>query len=292
MERKLEVLLLEDNADHARLIERALRAGGIEFSARRVETRADFLRVLEEQRPDVILADFKLPRFDGRSALKLASERLPETPVIIVTGTMVDEAAVELLREGAADYILKDRLSRLAPAVRRAIDEAGVKTARREAEEKYRLLFTDAHDGVVLLDSDSGCVVDCNRQFEAQTGRKLEELLHLTVCDLGDPAQAESGRRKFSEVLAKGESGSDELELRRPGGSTLSVEFRSRVIRLSGKPYVHTISRDTSELRAAERQLRAQVAELRRFQKVTVDRELHMQELEEELRRQKAVRTA
>lgn len=161
-----------------------------------------------------------------------------------------------------------------------------------ELEEKCRLRLTDVHDGVVLLDSDGGRIADCNHQFEVQTGRKLEELLRLSVCNLVDPSQAESGRRKFAEVLAKGESSSDEIELRRPDGSSLFVQFRSRLIMLSGKRCVRVISRNVSALRAAERQLRAQAEELRRFQRGTVDRELRMQELEEELRRQKAVRTA
>jgi two-component system response regulator len=75
---KLSILILEDVEGDAKLIERALRDGGIEFSAQRVETREDFLRALEAQRPDLILADYKLPHFDGRTALKLARERLPE----------------------------------------------------------------------------------------------------------------------------------------------------------------------------------------------------------------------
>jgi len=152
-----------------------------------------------------------------------------------------------------------------------------------EVEEKHRLLLTDVHDGVVLLDSDSGRIVDCNRQFEVQTGRKLQELLHLSVCNLLDPSQTASGRRRFAEVLAQGKSGSEEIELRRPDGSSLCVELRSRAIKLRGKCYVQAVSRDISELKAAERQLRAQIDELRRFQRATVDRELRMQELKERL---------
>jgi DNA-binding NtrC family response regulator len=134
MKKKIEILILEDVARDAELIEDGLRAGGIDFSARRVETREDFLQCLREQRPDVILADCNLPQFDARSALKLATELAPQAPVIIVTGTIVDEAAVELLREGAADYILKDRLSRLPSAVRRALAEADAARERKEAE--------------------------------------------------------------------------------------------------------------------------------------------------------------
>lgn len=138
MERKLEILILEDSADDAKLIERALRSGGQEFRAQRVETRDDFLRALTEQQPDAILADCKLPQFDGRTALKLAAEHRPQVPVIIVTGTITDEVAVELLHEGAQDYVLKDRLSRLASAVRRAIERVRVLEEKRRDERELR----------------------------------------------------------------------------------------------------------------------------------------------------------
>ena len=136
--RKLDILFLEDDECDASLVEFALRSGGLEFTQRRAGGRSAFVRALDERIPDVVLADYNLPDFDGRAALKLVRERAPHTPVIIVTGVMPDGAAVELLRDGAADYILKDRLSRLAPAISRALEAAEHARGRTQSEAALR----------------------------------------------------------------------------------------------------------------------------------------------------------
>jgi len=287
---KLSVLILEDVEGDAKLMERALRAGGIEFSAQRVETREAFLGALEQQRPDLILADYKLPHFDGRSALKLAKARLPDVPVIIVTGALVDNDAVELLREGAADYILKDRLSRLAPAARRALEEAGLKAAQREAEERYRALFRESRDGIVLLHADTGKVLDCNPAFEAQAGHALARLREHAIWELQPPGRIEAMRAKFEQVRDAGAAVDEQYELHRPDGTVLPVEFRAKVIELGGKRLVQAQVRDITQRLDAEEKLHSQIDELRRFQKVTVDRELRMQALEERLAKAMAAR--
>lgn len=151
----LRILLLEDNPDDAEFIERSLQRAHVAFTARRVESREEFVQALGEFSPDLILADHNLPAFDSHSALRIAKECAPNTPVIVVTGVLGDELAVELLKDGASDYILKDRLSRLAPAVRRALDEArakaeelNAKAALHESEERFRLAMKGANDGL------------------------------------------------------------------------------------------------------------------------------------------------
>ena len=136
MKHDLRILLLEDNPLDAELIEHALRAGGVVFAVRRVEKKADFLREVEKPPPDVILSDYALPSFDGLTALAIAREKCPDVPFIFVTGTMGEEVAIETLKNGATDYILKSRLSRLGPAVRRALREAGERAERKRAEEQ------------------------------------------------------------------------------------------------------------------------------------------------------------
>jgi signal transduction histidine kinase len=137
-ERELRVLLLEDNAPHAELVEHFLRESGLKFRLVRIETREDYLRELEELRPDMILSDYALPSFDGYAALALAKERAPNVPFIFVTGTMGEEVAIETLKNGATDYVLKTRLARLGPAVHRALRESGERRERQRAEEKLR----------------------------------------------------------------------------------------------------------------------------------------------------------
>ena len=130
----LRILILEDVPMDAELIEYELERARIPFSARRVDTRDDFLRQLEEFRPDVILSDYTLPRFDGMTALSLARERAPSIPFLIVTGSVNEETAVGCMKAGATDYLLKSNLARIGPAVHAALERARANLQRTQAE--------------------------------------------------------------------------------------------------------------------------------------------------------------
>jgi signal transduction histidine kinase len=147
MDKEIRIIMLEDSAADAELELRELRRGGIAHTAIRVETENYFLREMESFSPDLILADYSLPSFDGLTALAMARERLPEIPFIFVTGTMGEEIAIESLKNGATDYVLKQGLNRLVPSIRRALREAEEQRRRREAEgalreETFELLRT------------------------------------------------------------------------------------------------------------------------------------------------------
>jgi CheY-like chemotaxis protein len=117
-ERKLKVLILEDEPTDAELVERTLRKAGLNITVERTATRQGFAEALDKFKPDTILADYKLPDFDGLAAVKLVRKKDPDLPVIAVSGFIGDQAAVELIRAGANDYVLKDRLG--AASLRRA----------------------------------------------------------------------------------------------------------------------------------------------------------------------------
>src|SRR3989442_12380317 len=119
----LRILLLGDVPAAAALIERHLPKSGLDFVSERVDRRARFEQALREFVPDIILSDHGLPGFDGSAALELVNERFPTLPVILVTGSLNEEKAVEFMKAGAADYILKDHLTRLPEAIQRAIRE-------------------------------------------------------------------------------------------------------------------------------------------------------------------------
>lgn len=138
MENECRILVLEDTPADAELHLRELLSNGIVHSARRVETEQEFIHELESWSPDLILADYSLPSFDGLSALAIARERLPEVPFIFVSGTMGEEIAIETLKKGATDYVLKDRLGRLVPSVKRALRDADEQKRRKDAEEALR----------------------------------------------------------------------------------------------------------------------------------------------------------
>jgi DNA-binding response OmpR family regulator len=136
----LRILILEDSPLDAELIGARLSEGGIGCELVRIESRDAFAAALEEGGVDLILADYALPGFDGLSALRLAKEPHPSVPFIFVSGTFGEEVAIETLKSGATDYVLKHRLERLLPAVRRAMREAEERRERERTEEQLARL--------------------------------------------------------------------------------------------------------------------------------------------------------
>jgi putative nucleotidyltransferase with HDIG domain len=143
MDKTLRILMLEDSAMDADLIELTLHAGQVAFVSTRVETEKDFLNQIQAFQPNIILSDYSLPAYDGLSALSVALEKCPDIPFIFVTGALGEEVAIETLKKGARDYVLKNRLSRLVPAVKRAMQEAEERVQRQKAEEHIRQLNVD-----------------------------------------------------------------------------------------------------------------------------------------------------
>jgi two-component system cell cycle sensor histidine kinase/response regulator CckA len=138
MKQTLNILHIEDSREDSELIQRMLSNEGFQCRVTRVETRPAVFDALEKNSYDLILADCKLPRFSGLHALEIAHALKPETPFVFVSGTIGEETAIESLRNGATDYVLKDRLSRLIPAVRRALAEAEERTLRRQLQQRLR----------------------------------------------------------------------------------------------------------------------------------------------------------
>jgi CheY-like chemotaxis protein len=132
------ILILEDLPGDAELALHELEKAGIRFTAKRVATETEFIAELENPSLDIILADNSLPTYDGWSALKSARQRRPEVPFIFVSGTLGEENAIDALHLGATDYVLKQRLNRLGPAVRRALQESQDRRQRLKAESALR----------------------------------------------------------------------------------------------------------------------------------------------------------
>lgn len=210
---QLRILMVEDRQADAELNERELRKAGLDFVSRRIDTREDFEEQLSLLKPHIILSDYELPTFDGISALLIAQSHCPGVPFIFVTGVMGEEMAIDFLQRGATDYVLKDRLSRLVPAVLRALD--GVKerserqraqSALRESEERYRFIFEST--GTAMFTMDEHCVVSfANQEFERITGRGPDDAagkLNVTDILVDDDVEVESFRRYHSSILGGG----------------------------------------------------------------------------------------
>jgi signal transduction histidine kinase len=134
----LHILHLEDDPNDAAIVQSILEAEGITCAITCVETRDDFVAALERGGIDLILSDYTLPAFDGMSALKIAQDKWPAIPLIFVSGTLGEEWAIDSLKNGATDYVLKERLTRLVPAVHRARQEVEERVGRQQAEAKRR----------------------------------------------------------------------------------------------------------------------------------------------------------
>jgi diguanylate cyclase (GGDEF)-like protein len=139
-ETTLRILMVEDMPHEAELVVRQLRRDGLRFEARRVETEEALRTHLIEYSPDIILSDFNLPQFDGISALRVVREMAPAVPFIFVSGTIGEERAIDALRAGASDYVLKNNLLRLAPAVRRALADVAIRLDRSRQEAQIARL--------------------------------------------------------------------------------------------------------------------------------------------------------
>ncbi|HEY9508488.1 MAG TPA: response regulator, partial [Verrucomicrobiae bacterium] len=138
MKKEIRILMLEDSVTDAELAKHTLKRGGLHFTSIQVDDEKDFVREIQDNPPDVILSDYALPGFDGYAALEIAKRICPETPFIFVTGTMGEEVAIETLKNGATDYVLKHRLVRLVPSVHRALRERQERAERRRAEKQLR----------------------------------------------------------------------------------------------------------------------------------------------------------
>src|SRR2546425_9327800 len=234
---RVRILHLEDDDMDAELIEATLGAG-VDCELRRVVTRTEYLAALEEGGFDVILADYALPSFSGPAALTAARALRPELPFIFLSGTLGDERAVDTLKAGATDYVLKDHLSRLVPVVRRALEEASQRAARRQAEnalatsQKFLQRVIDATPHVVFVfDLPARRILYVNRQVASVLGYTPRELLELGVDMLSTVIHPDDASRVDDLLARLGAAHDDEvidyeLRVRDPKGSWRSLQFR------------------------------------------------------------------
>lgn len=269
MSQPLRVLILEDRPADALLVVHELRRAGFEPDWSRVEAEPDYLAHLEPTL-GVILADYQLPQFDALKALHRLQERGLDIPFIVVTGVLGDEAAVECLRRGAADYLLKDRLARLGPAVAHALEQKRVRDDKRRVVAALRLsegrkgaILEAAPDGIITIDAE-GRILEFNPAAEAMFGYPRGAVLGRYMAELIiPPALRERHRRGLEHYLATGESSvlgrRFEMTAMRAGGVEFPADLAITLIRPGeeGDPPMFTgYIRDMTEQKRAETELR------------------------------------
>ncbi|MBK5214992.1 MAG: response regulator [Flavobacteriaceae bacterium] len=135
----IKILILEDNQNDAELLQHELKKSGLSFSSEIVQTQHEFIAALDNFKPDIILSDYSLPSFDGVTAFHIKQKKHSDIPFIIVSGTIGEENAVELIKNGVTDYALKDKLFTLAPKITRALKDADDIIAKRIVNEKLKI---------------------------------------------------------------------------------------------------------------------------------------------------------
>jgi two-component system, cell cycle sensor histidine kinase and response regulator CckA len=258
VEHTIKVLQLEDNEADGELVSVALERAGLSLQITRVERRAEFLRALETDAFDLIISDFSLPDFDGLSALAALRQHDQEVPFIFVSGTIGEERAVEALRNGATDYVLKDRLSRLPAAIRRAIHDRDERRSKRRSEDRVRdqaALLDQAREAIVIQDLGRR-VTYWNKGAEKMYGWTAEEA-EAGVAEARVHAEAGTAlEAAWQEVLDTGQWDGCLKQVTRDGNE-LIVESHWTCLRHSdGSPRaVISSSSDVTQARNLEAQL-------------------------------------
>lgn len=250
MKTTLRILNLEDNEHDAELTEAMISARWPECIFVRVDNREEFISALDEDL-DLILSDYTMPGFNGREALLLAREKRPEVPFLFVSGTIGEDAAVEALKNGATDYVLKHRLIRLIPAVDRALREVEEHSERERAEEamrqsehKYRELFESLSDAAFLADEKTGKIIDANRRAETLLAYSRGEILgrnQAELLSLEKPVPSRIG------TVPDGKNQPMECKMIRGNHRTIPVDGRATRLTLYGRPLVLWLCHEASK---------------------------------------------
>src|SRR5216117_1857295 len=258
----LRILLLEDVPADAALVERHLTKSGLEFVSQRVDTRARFEQALREFVPDIILSDHGLPGFDGSAALELVNERFPTLPVILVTGSLNEEKAVEFMKAGAADYILKDHLTRLPEAIQRAIRERRLREEReqavaalQESEAQYRALFESTPYPMWVFDLETHRVLAVNGAAIKHYGYSREEFLGLRIEDLR-PAEDIPALHRHLATMPSDYHAAGTWRHRKKDGTLIEVETGGQGITFAGRQAEQVVINDVTERKQLEEQFR------------------------------------
>jgi diguanylate cyclase (GGDEF)-like protein/PAS domain S-box-containing protein len=265
MSKSLKVLLVEDRPEDAELLMREMKSRGLRISSRRVETSTEFEDALESFAPDLILSDYTLPGFHGTEALEIAARQRPDTPFIFVSGTIGEERAIQALRQGAVDYVLKDNRARLVPAIERAMREVEQRDAKRwaqreleESEERFRFAMHFSSVGMALVSPD-GRWLGVNPALCDIVGYSDAELLASDMTSITYPDDREVDVEQVSAMLAR-TIATYQVNKRfvRKGGNVVWTQLSGSLVWLKGDVphyFIYQIQ-DISGRMRAERALR------------------------------------
>ena len=256
--RSLRVLHLEDSACDAELIHRRMEGEGLVFDVTHVASKSDYEAAVASGEFDIVLCDYNIPGYDGLAAMMHIRERHPVMPVLLISGSLGEDEAVRCLQMGATDYIIKERLSRLGVAIRRALDEAREQGRRRKveaelraSEERFRMLVENSSDLVCEASLD-GQFLYLSPNIRSLLGHEVADLLGTSIFDKVHPDDVPGLREKFGRPEMRAQ-----FRYRHADGSYRWFEVTGRVFATpDGRQHAGFIGRDITERRMLEEELR------------------------------------
>jgi PAS domain S-box-containing protein len=260
----LRVLIIEDYEEDALLLRRVLSRAGYQVDARRIETAVELKNALAEEKPwSIVLADYTLPSFGARDALRLIQASGKDLPFIIVSGTIDEVSAVDAMRAGAHDYVLKGHLERLLPAIERELADADLRRERlqteaalQQAQERFSATFNQAAVGMAHTSAD-GHFLMVNQRLAEMLAETVDHLLERRLPDVVQPSEREVGSEEYGELL-NGQRTLHRVErdLLRSDGSTFPAQLTVSILRPKGdnEKTVLWVVEDISARKAAEKE--------------------------------------
>ena len=251
----ISILHLEPSLKDSDLIHSAIERGGIVHAYFYTENEQDFFHILNTENIDIILADY-----DGNITLKIAKEQYPYIPFIILSRPVGEVAAVGSMVSGASDFVLKNNLERLIPAIRRALHESELEhkhllaeQAVTSSETRYRRLFESAKDGILILDAENGMIMDVNPFLIELLGYSKDQFLEKAIWEIGFLKNIIANQDKFTQLKEIEYVRYDNLPLETASGRKVQVEFVSNVYLVNSHKVIQCNIRDISEsMRAKE----------------------------------------
>jgi PAS domain S-box-containing protein len=260
----VRILHLEDNRNDAELVHSVLNTDGLHCEIVRVDTRDDFLINLRDHPFDLIISDYSLPSFDGLSALKIAREQFPSIPFLFVSGTIGEESAIESLVNGATDYVLKNNLSRLIPAVKRALRESEESSKRKTAEEMLRKLSRalEQSPSIVMITDITGNIEFVNPKFTEVAGYSAGEVMGRNPRILKSDKLSEDQYKMLWKTIMSGGEWRGELYNKKKNGEGYWVSSSISPVRNSEGSISHfvAVQEDITGRKRSEEKLREQAA--------------------------------
>ena len=269
MVENIKILILEDNQSDADLLQRELKKSGLVYTSEIVQTRQEFESSLENFKPDLILADYSLPSFDGDTAFDIKQKAYPDIPFIIISGFIGEENAVELIKKGITDYVLKDKLFGLNPKIKRALEEAKEKKGKRiadeqlalqkrDSKEQFKTIFNDAPMGIAIIDSLTGNLFNVNPMFAKIVGRSIAEMTNIDWMSITHPDDIQPDLNNMAQLVA-GEINGFRMEKRFIHSDGSSIWINMTVSRIShydkSNPRHLCMIEDITEHKKAEQEL-------------------------------------